>query len=413
MSRALNEKRNVYLAGIGPGGAGLLTAQVQAALETCDCILGAKRVTEAVESFGKPVYSIYNAPEVAAFIKGQEDLGSIVVVLSGDPGFYSGAKKLIAALKELPNVEVTVLPGISSIICLAARLGISWEDAALVSIHGRHQNFIHAILHNEKTFLLLGGEDSGRGLCEKLSYYGLTDTEVYIGRQLSCPDEEIIHKKGGELKEEDCLGLAAAFIVNPSPESCVYRSIADTEFIRGQVPMTKSEVRTVSLSKLALTKDAVLYDVGAGTGSVSVEAALLSGDIKVYAVEKNPQAVRLLKENRRKFGCDNICIKEGTAPEALKELEAPTHVFIGGSSKELKEIVRTVRKKNPSVRIVITAVSLETVREVMEAEAQGLLKAPEIVQIAAARAKKLGGHHLMTALNPVYVISDGTESREE
>lgn len=413
MSRVLNKKRNVYLAGIGPGGSEMLTEQVKAALEACDCILGAKRVAEAVENFEKPIYCIYHAPEVAAFIKEKEDFGSIVVVLSGDPGFYSGAKKLIAALKEMPDVEVTVLPGISSVICLAARLGISWEDGALISIHGRHQNFIHAILHNEKTFLLLGGEDSGKELCEKLSYYGLGDTEVYIGRQLSCPDEEIIHKKGGELKEKDCLGLAAACIVNPSPKSCVYRSVADTEFIRGQVPMTKSEVRTVSLSKLALTKDAVLYDVGAGTGSISVEAALLSGNIKVYAVEKNPQAVRLLEENRRKFRCDNICVKEGTAPEALEELEAPTHVFIGGSCGKLKEIVRTVRKKNPKVRIVITAVSLETLKEVMEEETQGLLKDPEIVQIAAARAKKLGGHHLMTALNPVYIISDGAESREE
>lgn len=317
MCQVVNEKQKVYLAGIGPGGSGMLTAEVKDVLCTCDCILGARRVTEAVADFDKPIYSIYKAPEVAAFIKEQKSFGSIVIVLSGDPGFYSGAKKLMAVLKEMPGLKVMVLPGLSSVICLAARIGIPWEDAAFASAHARQQNYIHTIVHNAKTFLLLGTEDAGRELCEKLSYYGLADTEVYIGKRLSCPEEEIIYKKGGELKAEDCLGLAAACILNPSPESHVYRTVEDAEFIRGPVPMTKSEIRTISLSKLGLTKDAVLYDIGAGTGSVSVEAALRCGDIKVYAVEKNPEAVDLLIKNRQKFRCDNICVKEGTAPEEI------------------------------------------------------------------------------------------------
>lgn len=390
----------------------MLTGEVKAALEGCGCILGAKRVTEAVKGFGKPTYSIYEAPETIAFIKEHGSIGSIVAVLSGDSGFYSGAKNLTAALRELPDIEVIVLPGISSVVCLAARIGISWEDAAFASIHGRQHNYIHTIVHNEKTFLLLGGEASGKELCEKLSYYGLADTEVYIGRALSCPEEEIIHKKGGELLMEDCSGLAAACIVNPFPENHVCRSVKDEEFIRGRVPMTKMEVRTICLSKLELTKAAVLYDIGAGTGSISVEAALHSGEIKVYAVEKNKEALRLLMENRRKFRCDNIYVTEGTAPEALKELEAPTHVFIGGSSGNLKEIVKAVRKKNLSACIVITAVSLETVKEVMEAAKEGLLREPEIVQIAAARSRKLGSHHLMTAQNPVYIITDKGAERD-
>ena len=142
-----------------------------------------------------------------------------------------------------------------------------------------------------------------------------------------------------------------------------------------------------------------------------MEAALCSGESKVYAIEKNPEAVRLLEENRRRFLCDNIEIIEGTAPEAVHALEAPTHVFVGGSSGNLKAILSAVRKKNPGAGIVINAASLETVGEVMKAAEDGLLFDPEIVQIAASRARKLGRYHMMSAQNPVYVVSDGKGQR--
>ena len=206
---------------------------------------------------------------------------------------------------------------------------------------------------------------------------------------------------------EDCAGLDVAFVRNPSPDKRVAAHIEDEEFIRGGVPMTKAEIRAVSLAKLGLTQDAVLYDIGAGTGSVSVEAALRSGEIKVYAVEKNPEAIRILKENKRQFGCDNIEVVEGTAPGGLQNLEPPTHVFVGGSSGNLSEILKAVTDRNPDVRIVINAASLETIGEVLGAERSGLLSAPEIVQIAASRSRQLGAYHMMTALNPVYVVSDG------
>ena len=154
----------------------------------------------------------------------------------------------------------------------------------------------------------------------------------------------------------------------------------------------------------------MVYDIGAGTGSVSVEAALSGTDIRVYAVEKNPEAVSLIGENRKKFRADGIRIISGEAPEALEGLEAPTHVFIGGSSGNLKEILKTVLDRSPEARIVVNAISLETVSEVMEAEKEGLLKDARITQIMASRARKLGRYHLMTGQNPVYIISAGGRS---
>ena len=129
--------------------------------------------------------------------------------------------------------------------------------------------------------------------------------------------------------------------------------------------MTKAEVRTVSLAKLKLSKDAVCYDIGAGTGSVSVEMALRASEGEVYAIEKKEDALALLAQNKKKFALDHMYIIPGTAPEALEELPVPTHAFIGGSSGNMKEIVELLIKKNLQVRIVINCITLETVGEAL------------------------------------------------
>lgn len=237
--------------------------------------------------------------------------------------------------------------------------------------------------------------------------YGMGDFFLSIGKNLSYENEEIIRKKAADFQREEVQGLCVAFVENENPSRRCGPHIRDGEFVRGNVPMTKEEVRAVGIARLELTENAVVYDIGAGTGSVSVEAALSGEQVKVYAVEKNPEAAALLKENRKKFRTDGIRIIEGTAPDVLLELEPPTHVFIGGSSGNLKEILTVVKQKNSNVKIVISAVSLETVRDVMDAEAEGLLEDLEITQICASRSRVLGHYHMMTGMNPVYLISSG------
>lgn len=178
----------------------------------------------------------------------------------------------------------------------------------------------------------------------------------------------------------------------------------DEWFIRGDVPMTKSEVRAVSVSKLELPCDGVLYDVGAGTGSVAIEASRLLAKGKVYAVEQNPEAVRLIKENRARFEADNVTVVWGQAPEALAGLEKPSHVFLGGSGGGMEGIVKEILKKNPSVRIVANVIALESLCEILNvAERYGL--ETEVVSVQVARAKRAGAYHLMQGQNPVYVIT--------
>lgn len=184
--------------------------------------------------------------------------------------------------------------------------------------------------------------------------------------------------------------------------------IPDSEFIRGEVPMTKQEVRILSVAKLQLDKASVVYDIGAGTGSVSIEAAAQCPDGRVYAIEKAPEGISLIDANRKKFSIGNIELVEGTAPQCMERLPAPTHVFIGGSGGRLVDIIKAVRKKNPKIRFVLNAVTLETMGELMKLQSLFPEYADmEVIQVSVSRAKVLGSHHLMRAENPVCIAAFG------
>ena len=290
------EKRIVYLAGIGMGTKEGMTVQAKESLKGCDCMIGAKRLLEEVSDADCVCHAEYLPEKIEEYLRKHPQFCRIGIVLSGDAGFYSGAKKLEEVLNgSEERYEIQRIPGISSVVYFAAALHTSWEDAALVSLHGRWQNWIYEAEHHAKTFLLLGGRKEN--LKEKLLYYGLEDLTVHIGKNFSYPQEQIFSKTVSELTEEDAEGLCIVCLENPHPSQKVCRHLKDEAFTRGNVPMTKEEVRTICIAKLDLEKDAVLYDVGAGTGSVAVEAACQDGSIRVYAIEKNPEGIELIRKN--------------------------------------------------------------------------------------------------------------------
>ena len=210
--------------------------------------------------------------------------------------------------------------------------------------------------------------------------------------------KECIHYEGNP--------LAVLYIENPEADKTVLtHGIPDDAFVRGKTPMTKEEVRSVSLSKMRVCRDSVIYDIGAGTGSVAVEAALQADMGHVYAVEMKEESAQLIEKNRRKFGADNLTIIRGMAPEALKELPAPDIVFIGGSKGHLNEIIETVCQKNPKARIVINAITLETLSEAVACCQNKKHLDDEIVQVQISKSDKIGNYHMMKGQNPVYIIS--------
>ena len=394
--------QKISLVGIGMGAEKTLTLEGKKALNEAELLIGAKRMTEAVQKPGQMVLHEYRSEKIVEYIREHPKYRTVAIALSGDVGFYSGAKKLIDQLDG--NVEV--ICGISSVVYFMSKIGLSWDDAKIVSAHGRNCNLISLIRHNPKVFSILGTEDGVAVLASRLVYYGMGDVTLYVGENLSYENEKIFHDKAANLTEYrgDALSVVTACNEKATPMSAVH-GISDGEFLRGKAPMTKEEVRTVSLSKLRLSEDSVCYDVGAGTGSVSVEMALRAWMGQVYAIEKKEDALALLKENKKKFAVDNLVIIPGVAPDAMTELPAPTHAFIGGSSGNMQDIINLLLEKNPKVRIVINCITLETVTEAMNAIRDFGLEDVDIVQLAAARSKSIGRYHMMMGENPIYIIS--------
>ena len=401
-------KRQLYLVGIGMGNEKNRTVEAEQICQSADLLIGARRMLQSVKTEGKVVFESYKPDEIAAYLAEHPQYETAAVLLSGDIGFYSGAKKLYDAIERtegLEQMEIYPVSGISSVVYFCGKLGVSWENVHLLSLHGRKQNLIDAVKYHEKVFVLCGEKDGISKICCKLKEYGLGDVKVAVGTDLSYEQERIVQGTAESLMKEDFAPLSVLLICNPDVKKRIGHGLDDDLFLRGKVPMTKSEVRSISLSKLRLHKDAVVWDVGAGTGSVSIEAASLAKDGVVYAIEKKDEAIDLLEQNKRKFGTDNLEIIKGLAPEALEGLPAPTHAFIGGSSGNLKEILEVLLEQNPRVRVVINAIALETVAEAMQCLKSRAFTDVDIAQVSVAKGKKLGSYEMMMGQNPVYIFS--------
>lgn len=412
----VDNKMNIILAGIGMGASKGLTGEVSDAIESADILLGAKRLIEPYKPrMEKKPY--YLGKDIVPYLENMflQSAGKryrVVVLFSGDSGCYSGCQALARCLHEAVAekrflADIRILPGISSVSYLASCIGESYQDAAIMSMHGKLlPDLAGRIQENEKTFLFMSGVKDMRKLGTALSETLMNDCIITAGYQLSYEDEEII-----KLTPKECLscekeGLYICFIYNPHPKKRpLTPGIADEEFIRGKVPMTKKEIREVSICKLRLYPGAVVYDIGSGTGSVAVEMADMSPDIEVFALEQKPEAVELIEKNKEKFHLDNITVIKTKAPEGLMDLKMATHAFIGGSGGNMKEIIETLYQINPGMRIVINAVSIETLCEIKEIILAYPVCDTEFVQLQVSRVKELGAYHMMQAENPIFVCA--------
>ena len=393
-------KRKVTLVGIGIGTPEGMTVEAAQVIEKADLLVGADRMLAAAADKHKPTFSAYEPRKIGDYLELHPEYQRVVVLLSGDIGFYSGAKRLYEELEQR-DFEVDALCGISSVVYFCGKLRTAWEDVCLLSTHGRSANLVGAVKSHHKTFTLLGKGESAHVLCQELMEYGLAHVTVHIGIQLGYEDEKILSGTPEELLKQSIDGLCVALIENETPFSGIRACVDDEEFSRGKAPMTKSEIRSLSVAKLQLPKDAVVY----GTGSVTIELALAAVDGCIYAIERNQEACDLIEENKRKFGTPNIQVVHGLAPEAMEDLPAPTHAFIGGSAGNLKEIITCLLGKNPLIRLVINTVTLETMAEVSECLKALNLIEQETIWVNVSRAKKLGAYHLMMGQNPIYIVT--------
>ena len=397
-----NECRVFSIIGTGVGpGTGITSAAADAVREA-DLVLGAERMIQIPEAAGKKSLCEYAPSKIFPYLEEHPEFKNVALLVSGDVGFYSAAKSILAKV-DPKKYDVRLHCGISSVQYLCARAGVPWQDVKLISAHGKMANIVGNVRCNPAVFSLLNGKEGVKEMCAQLIEYGMPEVKVAVGCDLGYPEEKFVYGTPAEVAASELGELCAALVFNPEPDSRNPISIPDSEFTRGDAPMTKSEIRALSVAKLKLSHDSVVYDVGAGTGSVSIEMALVAMDGMVYAVEKEEVAASLIEVNSKKFGAPNVEVIRGLAPEAMKDLPAPTHVFVGGSSGNLKDIVAEVLKKNPNVRLVVNSVTLETISETLELPKICAVEQEEIVCVNISNSRHLGRYNLMTAQNPVYI----------
>lgn len=399
MEMKKDSKRTVNIIGIGMGGNGL-TLSAKQRIDESDLIVGAKRMVETV-ALGKDILEEYRSDEILSYLEENPKYHNISILMSGDIGFYSGAKKLLEKI-DREKYEVNTEPGISSAVYLCSKIGTSWQDVYMTSAHGRESNLVGLSRIHGKVFTLLSEEDSVHAMAKQFIDYEM-DVTITIGQDFGYETEKVFTGSPKDVLEQSFGKLCVALIQNDAPVRSNPISIPDEEFTRGDAPMTKSEVRALSVAKLKICDDSVIYDVGAGTGSVSIEMALCAVNGMVYAIEKEEAAADLIEVNKVKFKTPNLQVIRGLAPEAMADLPKPTHAFIGGSSGNLKDIIACLLDKNPDIRIVINSVTIETLEETTQVIKEFNLVEEEITCINVSKARKLGKYHLMTAQNPVYI----------
>ena len=414
--------RKVTIIGAGPGNPDLLSRAALDAIDIADVVIGAHRALAGIDVPPDVVRcELVKTADIVAALTDAASWQRTVVVMTGDVGLFSGARRLVEALSGNAQVDVHVIPGISSASYLAARLARPWQDWRFASAHGVACDIVAEAERAGELFLATsGGEDPSR-LSGELVLAGFGDARVTVAERLSYPDERITcataSKIAGQTFDDlnvmliDFAGGAGSPAGSSASRAAISRwpyassGIPDELFIRGDVPMTKQEVRAVALAKLRLTATDTVWDVGAGTGSVSIEAALVARAGSVWAVERNATGVRLIRENADAFGCGNVHAVPGVAPEALAKLPVPDAVFVGGSAGELPSIVEAALEKNSQVRLCVPCVTVETLTEACALLSGSRFTGFEACQVSAARAEAVGSHHLMKAQNPVFLVS--------
>lgn len=406
--------RKVTIIGAGPGNPDLLSRAALDAIDIADVVIGAHRALAGIDVPPDVVRcELVKTADIVAELTDAASWQRAVVVMTGDVGLFSGARRLVEALSGDAQVDVRVIPGISSASYLAARLARPWQDWRFASAHGVACDIAAEAERAGELFLVTsGGEDPSR-LSGVLVQAGFGDARVTVAERLSYPDERITCATASEIAGQTFDDLNVMLIEfaggagSPANSRWPYASsgIPDELFIRGDVPMTKQEVRAVALAKLRLTATDTVWDVGAGTGSVSIEAALVARAGSVWSVERNVAGVQLIRENADAFGCGNVHAVPGVAPEVLAKLPVPDAVFVGGSAGELPSIVEAAFEKNSQVRLCVPCVTVETLTEACALLSGSRFKGFEACQVSAARAEAVGSHHLMKAQNPVFLVS--------
>lgn len=329
----------------------------------------------------------------------------VVIIASGDP-LYFGIGSLVT--KRFGIGTVRVVPNVSSVAGAFARLGLSWQDAGVVSLHGRDfsAGTVETIVSGRKTAIFTDPKNSPDVVAARLLENGVTASSCHIFEQMGTPDEKHVETTLSEAAEK---GFSAPNIMivldatrTETPPAIGLGMPCDA-FVYQKGLITKPEVRAVTISKLGLTPGQVLWDLGAGCGSVSIEASRFVST--VCAVEQKKERVADIRSNISRYGVTNIMVMEGRLPEAAVDLPDPDVVFIGGGGRDLGPIIRMAASRmDGNSRMVINTVllqSLGTAVTVLEDEGFSV----EVLQMSAAVSATVAWDMMLKGNNPVFIVT--------
>lgn len=394
-------ERQFMIVGAGMGMPEGLTEQAKKALCEADCVFAPERLAKGLSDVCESITVGMSEMAERAIACGAQ---TVALVMSGDTGFFSLTNRLQDTLR--PYGTVQIVPGLSSMQYLCAKCGIRYDDAYILSLHGRSGNILGAVSYHKKVFVLTGGQHTAQSICQDLHSAGLSSVKVILGENLGSAQEEVLEGTAETLASHPTGDLAVLLICNESAVDA-RQSLRDSQFTRGQVPMTKQEVRWAAVNLLDIQKQDIVYDIGAGTGSVSIELARHAERGLVYAIERKDAGLELIEYNRKALGAFNVVPVAGYAPEAFSGLPIPDAAFIGGSGGELPQILAWLKEKNPNVRVCVSAIAVETLATALESMKKLEYANLDVCQISAARGKKVASYTMMTANNPVFLLTGG------
>ena len=407
----------MIVVGMGEDGPSGLAPAARKAIEEADLLIGTERLLALVPTgLAERRAANPGANEALDLIETNQDRRQVVVLASGDPGFFGVGQLLV---RRFGKERVEILPHLSCVQLAFARIKESWEDATFLSVHGRSaEGLVRAVRGGKKVAILTDERNSPGKIARTLIDAGLSGYRAYLCEELGGSEERVREVTLEELQAVQASPLNVLVLIRTEAEAQASfgrrrHGIPDGEFHqrrprRGLI--TKLEVRAVALALLGLDEGSVVWDVGAGTGAVAVEAALLSRHGEVYAVERDPEAVELIRSNVAMFNVLNVVVIPGSAPEALSDLPDPDAVFVGGSGGRLAEILETAsRQLRQGGRIVVSCASLETATSSTVALRE-LGFAVEVTLIQASRGKDLAGLTHLEGLNPVFLVAGQPKS---
>lgn len=402
-------QQKIYLIGAGIEGWEGFGRKALEIIAKSEVLLGHRRHLDIFPDYQGEKRELQGLPEILEFLRTTDK--RVAVLASGDPNFFGVARFL---LRNLPKERIEIFPNVTSVQYAFARIKEPWDDAIFVSVHGRGlKGAVDRIVAAEKVAVLTDETNTPAAIAAELMARGADGYTVWLCENLGMTDEKFTRTDVKGLTEIAASALNIVIFIKvwePTLQQYPLIGIEDDEFASVKKLITKQEVRAVTLAKLRLQDDLVMWDIGAGSGSVSIEASNLAPNGRLFAVEKNPQSLVHLRENLKKFVARNVQLVEAYAPEGLEELPDPDRVFIGGSGGNLEEIVELVDKRlKPDGVIVLNAVTLDTLTKAVEFFDDHGYQV-EVVCINVAKTRNLTEYRMFEAMNPVYIISAWKET---